>query len=206
MIATMKPLTALTAGDVMSRGVVSVSLDTPLREASRLLLMHQISGLPVVEPGGTCVGVLSTIDLLRWAIQQQGGAAPKTSERPLTCLFQLKQREPNGKEKVLCTLPLDACPLQRKNDERICCNSPHEVMADWQVVNVEQLPTENVEQFMTPDPVTVGIDTTLPELALKMVDAHVHRVIVVDRRNRPVGVVSSTDLLAAIARTATRSV
>lgn len=105
-------------------------------------------------------------------------------------------------ERVLCTLPLDACPLQTKDNETISCNSPHEVPADWQVVNEEQLPTEKVGFFMTPDAVTVDADTPLPELAQRMVDAHVHRVIVIDRRNRPVGIVSSTDLLAALARTA----
>jgi predicted transcriptional regulator len=32
-----------------------------------------------------------------------------------------------------------------------------------------------------------------------MLDAHVHRVIVVDRQGRPIGVVSSMDILAAVA-------
>lgn len=200
MPATLRSLTSLRAGDVMSRDVVSVSHETALREAGRLLMLHQISGLPVVEPGGTCVGVLSTSDLLRWAISHHGGTAPRFSERPVSCIFQLKQQGSNGEEKVLCTLPLDACPLQRQEGDKTVCCSPHEVLADWQVVNVEQLPTENVGRFMTPDPVTVAVDTLLPKLAQKMVDAHVHRIIVVDERNRPVGIVSSTDILAAIAR------
>src|SRR6516164_828720 len=58
VFATTQPLTALTAGDLMSRDMVSVAQETPLREAGRLLLLHQISGLPVVEAGGACVGVL----------------------------------------------------------------------------------------------------------------------------------------------------
>jgi predicted transcriptional regulator len=58
---------------------------------------------------------------------------------------------------------------------------------------------------MTPDPVMVASDVHLPKLAKKMVDARVHRVIVVDRRNRPVGIVSGMDILAAIARAATYS-
>ncbi len=200
MPATLQPLTTLSAGDVMSRDVVFVSHETSLRQAARLLMLHQISGLPVVEPGGTCIGVLSTSDILRWAIQQHGGASAETSERPYSCIFQLKHRGADGEETVLCTLPLDTCPLQRKEGENTVCSSPHEVLTDWQVVNVEQLPTESVGRFMTPDPVTVAVDTPLPELAQKMVDAHVHRIIVVDRRNRPVGVVSSTDILAAVAR------
>jgi CBS-domain-containing membrane protein len=33
-----------------------------------------------------------------------------------------------------------------------------------------------------------------------MLDAHIHRVVVVDDFGRPVGIISGTDLLAAIAR------
>jgi CBS-domain-containing membrane protein len=206
MLATTRPLTVLTAGDLMSRDLVSVSHETSLREAGRLLLLHQISGLPVVEPGGTCVGVLSTTDLLRWAIQQSGGSSPRVAGRPYSCIFQLKHREVNGEQRVLCTLPLDVCSLQRQAGENISSSQPHEVPADWQVVNVEQLPTEKVGRFMTPDPVTVAVDLPLSQLAQQMVDAHVHRVIVVDRRNRPVGIVSSTDILAAIARSTAGSI
>jgi CBS-domain-containing membrane protein len=32
-----------------------------------------------------------------------------------------------------------------------------------------------------------------------MIDAHIHRIIVVDKKQRPIGIVSSTDLLAAMA-------
>jgi CBS domain-containing protein len=54
---------------------------------------------------------------------------------------------------------------------------------------------------MTPDPVTVRPGTPVKEVARLMLDAHIHRVIVVDARGRPVGVVSSTDLIAAVAGT-----
>jgi CBS-domain-containing membrane protein len=32
-----------------------------------------------------------------------------------------------------------------------------------------------------------------------MIDGHIHRIIVVDEERRPIGVVASTDLLAAVA-------
>jgi CBS domain-containing protein len=53
---------------------------------------------------------------------------------------------------------------------------------------------------MTADPVTAPAATLIGELARMMLDAHIHRVIVVDTQRRPVGVVSATDLLAAIAQ------
>jgi CBS domain-containing protein len=205
MPATTRPLIDLTAGDLMSRDVLQVSETMPLREAARLLLQHQVSGAPVVELGGTCVGVLSTTDILRWSHQQKSDSPAKDALLPLSCLYQSKHREPNGEIWTRCTLPPDVCPIQRKEKgsdgkERIYCSQPNCVLSDWQMVEVEQLPPEDAGEFMTPDPVLVAPDTPVTDLARKMVDAHIHRVIVVDRQRRPIGIVSSTDILAQVAR------
>jgi CBS domain-containing protein len=66
-------------------------------------------------------------------------------------------------------------------------------------VEVEKVPTDEVRQYMTADVVTVPPGTRIADLARQMLDAHIHRVIVVDEERRPVGVVSSTDILAAVA-------
>lgn len=42
----------------------------------------------------------------------------------------------------------------------------------------------------------------MSELARMMTDAHLHRLVVVDAQGRPVGIVSSTDVLAALASAA----
>jgi CBS-domain-containing membrane protein len=76
------------------------------------------------------------------------------------------------------------------------------VYAEWQVVDVEQLPDETVRRRMTADPVTAEEHTPVAELARLMVDAHIHRVIIVDEERVPKGIVSSTDILAAVSRLA----
>ena len=48
---------------------------------------------------------------------------------------------------------------------------------------------------MTEDPVTARPDESLPVVAARMIDAHIHRIIVVDPDNRPVGIVTSMDML-----------
>jgi CBS domain-containing protein len=63
----------------------------------------------------------------------------------------------------------------------------------------EDLPADAVHRYMTTDIITSGPDSSLPTLARLMIDAHIRRIIVVDDERRPVGVVSSTDLLAALA-------
>ena len=52
-------------GDLMAIEPVLVRADAPLAEAARLMEGHHVSGLPVTDPGGTLVGVISQTDLLR---------------------------------------------------------------------------------------------------------------------------------------------
>ena len=57
-----------------------------------------------------------------------------------------------------------------------------------------------IEQFMTSDLVSVGKDTPLVTVVEKIVDAHIHRVIVLDTDQQLLGIISTTDILAALLR------
>lgn len=207
MRAPNKPLQALTAGDLMSPEVIRLPEKMALRDAARLLLQHQIGGAPVVDAGGKCVGVVSAVDCLRLSEAGSGHGRPASPPLPITCSFQVERCIRDGETVTLCTLPPGACPIQVKKEgpygeELIVCSQPHCVLVDWQMVDVEKLPTDEVRRFMTPDPVAVPPTTPLRTLARMMIDAHIHRIIVVDEEGRPVGVVSSTDILAALAYSA----
>ena len=71
---------------------------------------------------------------------------------------------------------------------------------EWEVIDPEKMPADEVRTSMSRDPVTVAPDVSISELARMMLDAHIHRIIIVDADNRPIGVVSATDIFAAIAR------
>ena len=51
--------------DVMTRDVVTVEPGTPVEAIARQMVDHQISGLPVVEPSGRMVGMVTDGDLYR---------------------------------------------------------------------------------------------------------------------------------------------
>jgi CBS domain-containing protein len=55
------------AADVMTREPMSVTPQTTIVEAARLMLQHRISGLPVTDAKGSVVGVVTEGDLLRRA-------------------------------------------------------------------------------------------------------------------------------------------
>src|SRR5262249_17933225 len=149
--------------DLMSRDVVLIPRAMSLRTAAHLLSESRVSGAPVVDETGECIGVLSTTDFMRWV--ESGERGPSTPAHFNPGCFHTA----------------------------------------WQVPDADTLPAEEVGSYMTADPVTVPPGTSIAELARKMIDAHIHRIIVVDAKNRPIGVVSSTDVLAAVANTGRRS-
>jgi len=153
MTTTHQPLLTLKAADVMSHSVVLIPREMSLPGAAHLLAQANVSGAPVVDEAGRCIGVLSTTDFLHFA---EKGKTPAHA-----------QAEP---------------------------------VYSWQIVNTECFPEESVEDYMNRDPVTVAPRTRIGDIARMMIDAHIHRVIVVNEMNRPIGIVSSTDLLAAIAQ------
>lgn len=53
------------AQNVMSAPVISVVPSTSIADAARLMLIHRISGLPVVKPDGAILGIVSEGDFLR---------------------------------------------------------------------------------------------------------------------------------------------
>ncbi len=156
MRAANKPFLSLTAADLMTDAVVTVGQHLSLANVAQLLAEHAISGAPVVDEAGRCVGVISATDFISFA--RSAGHARK----------ERREHVPP-------------------------------VHSAWQVVDVQAVPREEVRDYMTKDPVMVTPDTPIAELARQMTDAHIHRVIVVDSQDRPVGVVSTTDLLAALA-------
>jgi len=51
--------------EMMTKDVVTVTPDTPLREVGKLLKEKRISGIPVVDEKGTPVGVITISDILK---------------------------------------------------------------------------------------------------------------------------------------------
>jgi CBS domain-containing protein len=89
---------------------------------------------------------------------------------------------------------LEAGRTDLKGAEPTAC-----VWCDWQVVDVESTERDEVFRHMMPDPLLVTPDTQLAEIAKGLIDPRRRPVIVVDEERRPLGVVSSRDLLAAVA-------
>jgi CBS domain-containing protein len=56
-----------------------------------------------------------------------------------------------------------------------------------------------VGELMSSPPITVGMTTSLTEAARIMMDERVHRLVIVNERSEPIGVLSATDYVALVA-------
>ena len=156
--AAAKPFLEMIAADLMTTPVRTIPQEMSLREAAHLFLRDRISGAPVVDADGRCIGVLSSGDFVTWAGK-------------------------DGNGKVI------------------------HFIAPWgEMIDIDDSPDNEIRHYMTAQPVTVVPTTPIGELAQKMVDAHIHRILVVVDEARPRGIVTSTDILAAVACAAQRAV
>jgi CBS domain-containing protein len=141
-------------------------------DAVNLFIREQISGAPVVDETGVCIGVLSATDLVS---------------------FEEKREK----------TPTAGCKASSRPFDSWAWG------ADWWSqfgkINSEIQPLEEpVSAYMTRDLVSVAEDTPLGTLLRMMVDAHVHRVIVLDSSRRLRGIVTTMDVLAAALRAGRR--
>lgn len=67
-------LSKLSIKQVMSRPVISVTTDTPLEEAARIMADNKIGGLPVVD-GGKLAGIITETDIFKVLIELLGTRA-----------------------------------------------------------------------------------------------------------------------------------
>ena len=64
-------LSKLTVGEVMTKSVITVSEDTPIEEAARIMADNKIGGLPVMK-GSRVVGIITETNLFKMFLELMG--------------------------------------------------------------------------------------------------------------------------------------
>jgi CBS domain-containing protein len=146
----------LKAKDIMTKKLITVSPETEIVQATKLLLENNINGVPVMDETGKLVGILCQSDLV---VQQKKFPVPSFFTLldgliPLTSMRQLKKE-------------------------------------------VRKIAAITVAQAMTPNPIFVGPDASIEEVATLMVDNNFHTIPVVDG-GKLVGVVGKEDILRTL--------
>lgn len=154
MNAAAKYLQGLKISDVMTRDVVTISYHATMAEAAQLMVKQGVSGVPVVNEFGVCVGVLSQAD------------------------FAKRDRNEHS------SLEGDEYLLSR-SDGLHC-------------LQIEFVADDSVQSHMSQAPQSISATLSLLDAAEYLLGSHIHRLVVVDEGARPIGVVSTMDILQAI--------
>jgi len=162
----MRAMSTITARDLMTSKVLTVSPSMTLLDLERFLVSHKITGAPVVDGAGRVVGVVSRSDIVRQLVVESSVAD-----------YLVDYQSDGG---VLGTMDAES-----------------ETMLEASI-SADHLRQQTVDDVMIGDVICVSPDTPLAELAKLMSGRHIHRLIVTDAE-KPVGIVSSLDLVARIA-------
>lgn len=168
--------------DIMATDIVAVSPDVTLRELVNILGDEGVSGAPVLA-NDRVIGVVSTTDILD--IEEESPVLP--SRRPTTALEE---------------------PGETTRSE--LSTSPSEFFSDaWEASAIEWMRTGGgrewnvldeytVNDVMTRDVLSRSSSTTVKEAARYMLEAYVHRLLVIDDGDLK-GIVTTTDIVRAVA-------
>ena len=73
-------LQQVTAADIMQRDVVTISREETLSDAMELMTENHVSGLPVVDHGSRCIGLVSVTDILNYEQEHNEEVAEGNAE------------------------------------------------------------------------------------------------------------------------------
>lgn len=74
-------LNRLAVSRLMSRKVLTVTPEAPVVHAAELMTENKISGLPVVDPSGAVIGIVTESDLLRMLVRNLRDAEDLTTTK-----------------------------------------------------------------------------------------------------------------------------
>jgi CBS domain-containing protein len=197
----MRPITA---ADLMNPKVLAVRDDLKLRELAAFLIRNQITGAPVEDGSGRLVGVVSMVDIAEAVLAARGPGAGQAEDD-------------DGGEGEGEGAGEDAGEGAGEGPREVEAGrrgaGGYLAAGDWEKEADEEdfgelglarddlagVPAADllVRDIMTPAVYSVPEDATVSEVAGRMLDSHVHRLLVL-REGRPVGIVTTSDLLGLL--------
>jgi CBS domain-containing protein len=197
---SLNTMRKLTARELMTSPIESVDLNTPVNEAAKRMAEKGIHRM-LVTGDGKPAGVISISDFVA-GIAAQEESKRETVGDVMSDTF-LVCREDNRVLSAARTM------TQAGWRSIIVVNSRGKlegVITGHDLVSLAGSTVDvnlKVSALMNQDLITIDINSSLQEAADIMIQNHCHRVIVVDRSDPhsfPLGVISSFDIVAAMAR------
>ncbi|MCE4609225.1 MAG: CBS domain-containing protein [Desulfurococcales archaeon] len=220
-----RPLDAIPVEKAMSKNIITVEPTKSIKTAAQLMLRFKIGGLPVVDPTGRLVGIITRTDIVKaYADRFANKHTVEELMRPafavanrghsIYYLSKLIHMDPAGKiivvdknnkpigvitKRDLAFVTIPPAKRTSRGKDRYVKIKVIDVYRDKIVPSrIYLVPT--AEDIMTPDPVTITKDKDAAEAARIMVVEEIGVLPVVDEDGSLEGVLSKREILLAVAR------
>jgi CBS domain-containing protein len=214
--------------EIMTRSVTTVTPDTPARQVVELLLGKLFKAVPVIDQERRIVGIITDSDLLRQAgmpVRLAVGERLETDDlrqfleqvreektaRQIMTSPVITVREDEDLGHVVQTLlehKLKRMPVTDTGGKLVGMVSRLDILravAGNGVGQQEQAPTprpgRTIGEVMSRSIPIVHINDDLTEVLQTMLKADIKRVIVLDEREKPIGIITDGDLVARVSQT-----
>jgi acetoin utilization protein AcuB len=192
-----------TVADVMKTKITTITPETTILTAARLMLENKISALPVLE-NEKLTGILTSSDLLRYIISEYPGLKKKilvsdfmtakviTVSRDTTLLeahhlmgVKRIRSLPIVEEGKLIGL-VTRTDLMSSDPSRLALKNSQEAY--------DKILSQPVEKVMVTEIITISPDAELTEAARIMLEKKIHCLPVVNERQKMRGIITESDL------------
>ncbi len=221
--------------EVMTREVVSISMNKTIADAWKLMLDKRLKAVPVVDPSGGVVGILTDEDLLeRAGLRQRLSVAIRLDQTDIEQELHNLENNPRRIEEVMSrpvvsiaeseTLGAAAAKMVKSNLKRlpvvnvagrlVGMLSRLDVLREvahtgpaGQTRELVRLPAGKlVKDIMVSDIPMVNQDEDLTMIIEKFAHSDSHRLIVVDSAGKAIGLLSDSDVVARVQPARRRSI
>ena len=197
---SLNTMRKLTAGDLMTSPIETVEIDTSVSVAAKRMADKQIHRMLVTDRGNP-LGVISISDFVAGVAEQEPIKRETVGDVMSDAFLVCRENTPI----------LSAARTMHQAGWRsiIVVNAhgkPQGVMSGSDLVHLAGSHVDEslvVSQYMNRNLITCDINASLQQAADLMIQNHRHRVIVVDKDDPetfPLGVISSFDIVSAMAR------
>jgi len=220
------------ARDIMTRPVIAVRHNDPIRAAVHLMADHRLKRLPVTDEADHLVGWISRIDILRWVEYHQRGEEPaeETPRSGVSVAELMYANVPTVQPQARLDEILHALETSRRRRAVVVDSQRHvlgivtdgdllrrsrhaqhpslvnrlRALVSGQKPIASPLPSgdETAADLMTTPAVTIQIDSTLPEALRLMVQHGIKRLPVVDGQGRLAGLLGRASVLHGLLQSA----
>jgi len=188
-----------TVGDVMTRDVAVARTRDTLAFAGQVILWRGIRHLPIVDPDGRLVGMLSDADLLEHLLEGPAGSRPVAEFMSCPVTTVGLDVPVVAAARLMSEAKIGALPVM-KGDKLVGLLTTSDVLAERgrapRKSHVSTTPRAG--DVMRRHLLTVLPTSTLESAIAKLLDANLRHLVVVDGEGHILGIVSDRDVRSAV--------